>query len=163
MPWTTRTCVSCGIGLSTTWPSNTAACSSTTTPNFACLRSERWRRWQEPRSATKRTTSLCATMGTKPHVRSSATQFKFCKVFYHIHVLRHLSLFLRWDQDAEIYFDEVIVKHDYVEVGALLALRLQRPAGIHGPLQRSVSYQTIRPSSNMWMKVCWWFYWSLDQ
>lgn len=52
MRWTTRTCVSYGIGPSTTWPSSVVVCSFTTTLNFACLKSERWRRKREPRSAT---------------------------------------------------------------------------------------------------------------
>lgn len=69
MRWTTRTCVSCGIGPSTTWLSNVVVRSSTTTPNFACPKSERWRRWREQRSATKRMTSLSATTGNKPPVR----------------------------------------------------------------------------------------------
>lgn len=52
MRWTTRTCVSCGIGPSTTWPSSMVVCSFTTTLNCACLKSEKWRRKREPRSAT---------------------------------------------------------------------------------------------------------------
>lgn len=67
--WTTRTCVSCGTGPSTTWPSPAAAPSSTTTPSCACRRSRGWRRWRGPRSATRRTTSPCATTGTRPPVR----------------------------------------------------------------------------------------------
>lgn len=46
---------------------------------------------------------------------------------------------LRWDQAAEIHRDQDLIKYDYVEVGTLLALRLQRLVGLYGSLQRGVS------------------------
>lgn len=72
MPWTTRTYGSCGTGPNTSSPSCRDACFSTTTPNSACLRSERWRRSREPKSGRWRMTSPPKPMETKPHVRTSS-------------------------------------------------------------------------------------------
>lgn len=72
MHWTTRTCGSSGTGPNTSWPSSRGACFSTTTPNSACLRSARWRRWREPKIVRSRTTSPLRPTETRLHVRPSS-------------------------------------------------------------------------------------------
>lgn len=69
-PSTTRTCGSSGIGPNTSWLSCRDACFSTTTPNSACPRSERWRRWREPKTIKLKTTSPPRPTEIKPHVRT---------------------------------------------------------------------------------------------
>lgn len=57
-------------------------------------------------------------------------------------------LSLRWDQAAQVHYNQDYIKYDYAEVGGLLALRFQRPAGIYGSLQRGVS---IRQTSGIFL------------
>lgn len=65
----TRTCVSCGTGTNTTWPSSKVACFSIITPNFACRRSGRWRRWLALRTGKQRMTLSQRPMEIRLHVR----------------------------------------------------------------------------------------------
>lgn len=82
MHWTTRTCGSSGTGPNTSWPSSRGACFSTTTPNSACLRSARWRRWREPKIVRSRTTSPLRPTETRLHVRPSALESAFAGCYY---------------------------------------------------------------------------------